>query len=400
MAWGMGLGVLQFSYQGCEAMQIVWFSEIKWDYLRTRKQQIISRKPADLQLLYLEPYVKDRRNRFGLRTEGDIFCATIPFIKSAPYFPWRTVLDRRAARSAVDMFARLRIQRLFRQLQFSRGRVGFVISNIYAADIALSLPRRFLLYDCNDAHSSFPGMRSWSDAYFYKTCRNADMVFASSSQLLKKVADVRGSGKDCEYLGNGVEFKHFQNGAGARNNSRPKQPRLGYIGALAPWVDFDSIAALARSHPEWEIVLVGPVLQGAEEQVRSVTALANVFRLEAVSYDKVPSILHQFGVGLIPFRYNELTRGVNPNKLYEYLASGIPVVTTRFSEEVERYPEVVRSVDPGESFVRACEEAVGMLAEGGMVESIVEKARRAAAENDWDVIAESFWNKVTQMMMD
>ena len=97
-------------------MQIVWLSEIKWDYLKTRKQQIISRKPADVRLLYLEPYVKGRRNHFRLRTEGDIFAVTVPFIKSAPFFPLRAVLDRHTARKTVDNVARWRVQMLLRQL--------------------------------------------------------------------------------------------------------------------------------------------------------------------------------------------------------------------------------------------------------------------------------------------
>ena len=63
-------------------MDVVWFAEIKWDYLKTRKQQLIRRKPNDIKLLYLEPYVKGRTNRYELRKEGEIFCATVPFIKT------------------------------------------------------------------------------------------------------------------------------------------------------------------------------------------------------------------------------------------------------------------------------------------------------------------------------
>jgi glycosyltransferase involved in cell wall biosynthesis len=379
-------------------MQIVWFSEIKWDYLKTRKQQIISRKPADLQLLFLEPFVKGRRNFYRLRTEGDIFCATIPFVKTAPTSLWRSVLDRQSARLAVDLVARSRIQSLLHGLKFDPRRVGFVISNIYAADIAIRLPKKFLLYDCNDDHSKFPGMRSWTEAYFYRTSRNADSVFASSRALLEKVSTVRGDARECHYLGNGVDFAHFQNGtADTEQAARQGTPRIGYIGALAPWVDFEATAELARRHPEWEIVLVGPILHKVDEQVLKLTSLPNVFHLPAVSYDRLPGILRQFTLGLIPFRYNELTAGVNPNKLYEYLAAGLPVVSTRFSEEVQKYPDLVKSVDPGDDFVRACEETMKAVSDPGSRSRIAEKARQAARENDWDVIAKKFWDKVREM---
>jgi glycosyltransferase involved in cell wall biosynthesis len=376
-------------------MHIVWFSEIKWDYLKTRKHQIISRKPADVQLLFLEPYAKARRNRFRLRTEGDIFCATVPFIKAAPNFPWRTVLDRATARHAVDVIARARINRLVKQVRFDPESIGFVISNIYAADIVHGLNKKFLLYDCNDDHASFPGMRSWTVTYFNKTARQADRVYASSHALLEKVSEVRGDVGGTTFLGNGVDFAHFQNGTSVE---APAPPRIGYIGALAPWFDFDAVADLARRHPEWEVVLVGPILLGVEDKVMQVTDLPNVWHLHAVSYDRLPAILRQFTVGLIPFRYNELTRGVNPNKLYEYLAAGLPVISTRFSREVLRFPGLVKAVDPGDDFVTACEEMVGAVSDELSAASIRQEARRTARENDWDVIAEQFWDGVQKLM--
>ncbi|UCG51127.1 MAG: glycosyltransferase [Candidatus Latescibacterota bacterium] len=379
-------------------MKVVWFSEIKWNYLRTRKQQIIARKPADVQLLFLEPFVKSGRNTYRLRTEGGIFSATVPFLKSAPYFPWRTVLDRGSARWVIDLAVRTRVQRILKQLRFEPSSTGFIISNIYAANIVSSLPRRFLLYDCNDDHSSFPGMRSWTKAYFYKTSREADAIFASSQALLDKITDVRGSSGGCEYLGNGVDYEHFQKNGDPRTVEPGGKPRLGYIGALAPWFDFDALAELARERPEWEIVLVGPILLGVDKKVTELTSLPNVFRLPAVSYDRLPAILRQFSVGLIPFRYNELTRGVNPNKLYEYLAAGLPVVTTRFSSEVERYTDLVKAVDPGASFIRACEEFVDAVSDENESAGLAERARRIAREHDWDVIAATFWKKVEELM--
>jgi len=379
-------------------MRIVWFSEIKWNYLRTRKQQIIGRRPPDVQLVFLEPFVRSARNTYRVRNEDGVVCATIPFLKSAPYFPWRTVLDRGSARSAVDFIAHKRIQRILKHLGFDPPDTGFIISNIYAANIVSRLPKKFLLYDCNDDHSSFPGMRSWTTAYFHKTAREADAVFASSEGLFDKVVGIRGGDKGCHYLGNGVDYEHFQQGAERTETaSPPEKPRLGYIGALAPWLDFDALADLARRRPQWEIVLVGPVLLGVEDRVKRLTSLPNVFHLPAVSYDKLPGVLAQFSVGLIPFRYNELTRGVNPNKMYEYLASGLPVVTTRFSTEVEKYPDVVKAVDPGEDFVRACDDVMSVLSPRGEDTGLAESARAVARENDWNAIAAAFWSRVGEL---
>ena len=105
----------------------------------------------------------------------------------------------------------------------------------------------------------------------------------------------------------------------------------------------------------------------------------------------------QFNVGLIPFRLNQLTRGVNPNKLYEYLAAGIPVVSTRFSEEVLGYPDVCRAVDAGEDFASACEKTIAELNDGRRAGEIRKSALQVARDNDWNVIAETFWKKVKEM---
>ena len=386
-------------------MKIVWFSEIKWNYLKTRKQQIIGRRPPDVQLVFLEPYARSSRNVYRVRGESGVVCATIPFLKAAPYFPWRTVLDRGTARSAVDFIARKRIEHVLGRLGFKPSETGFIISNIYAANIVSRLRKRFLIYDCNDDHSSFPGMRSWTAAYFHKTAREADAVFASSEALFDKVARVRGEAGGCHYLGNGVDYGHYQPRAAPADGTAPgaagaragDKPRLGYIGALAPWLDFEALADLARRRPGWEIVLVGPVLLGVEDRVKELTSLPNVRHLPAVSYDKLPGVLAQFSLGLIPFRYNELTRGVNPNKMYEYLASGLPVVTTRFSTEVEKYPDVVRAVDPGDAFVRACDEFLSSLAPEGEGAGLAESARAVARANDWNVIAAAFWKRVGEL---
>ena len=65
-------------------MNVVWFAEIKWDYLRTRKQHLVLRRPQGVDVVFFEPYVRGRENRYDLRSVDGIHAATIPLVKSIP----------------------------------------------------------------------------------------------------------------------------------------------------------------------------------------------------------------------------------------------------------------------------------------------------------------------------
>lgn len=378
-------------------MDVVWFAEIKWDYLRTRKQQLIRRKPADVRLLFLEPYARGRENRFALRRIPEVeqmWCATVPFVKAVPSGPLRRIADVPAARAAADAAALSRAKAHARRAGFDRSATAAVLSNIYAVRVARRFGPSSLAYDCNDAHAAFPGMPGWTRGYFETACREADTVVATSSALVEEVAALRGR-EGVTFIGNGVDAAHFE-----RERERLGQPRsggppcIGYLGALAPWFDFELVAATARARPDWRVRLVGPVLPGAERDVERVGGMPNVSVEGAVSYDDVPAVMHGFTVGLIPFRYDELTRAVNPNKMYEYLAMGVPVVATRFSPEVRRYPGLVTAAADADEFLVACDEFVSLARDPARLESFSRDAHQVAGDHDWGVIADSFWKHI------
>ena len=373
-------------------MDVVWLAEIKWDYLRTRKQQLIRQRPQEVRMLYLEPYVRGRENRYEVRDQDGISVATVPFLKAVPGGPMRTLLDLGAARRMVDAWALRRTRRAMRMAGVP-ARPVVITSNVFAAPVAASIPRSALVYDCNDAHSAFPGMPAWTQGRFEDTCRLADRVVVSARALGEAVREIRGGATGLEEIGNGVDFPLFDRARHALG-SKPRGPvTVGYLGAIAPWFDFAALEAVARAHPEWEVALTGPVMQGADTALAALSSLPNVTVSPAVPHDQVPAVLHRFSVGVIPFRYDALTRGVNPNKMYEYLAMGLPVVATRFSPEVGQFPDAVFTADDAAGFVVACERAVAR-ASGPQAEAFTDQAATIAAAADWGAIAGRFWGVV------
>jgi glycosyltransferase involved in cell wall biosynthesis len=311
------------------------------------------------------------------------------------------LLGRRWGRAIVDRNARAKVSRLIRAAGFVPSETALILSNVYAIKVAKEIPGRFLLYDCNDVHTAFPGMPAWTHDYFDSTCRRADAVFTSSSALFDDITEIRGGAAGCELLGNGVEYDHFRTVREQKGwPDPPDPPRIGYIGAIAPWFNFEYIDFLARSFPDWNIVLVGPVMLGVQDKVTRLTQLPNVSHRGPVAYEDVPALLREFTIGLIPFRYDELTRGVNPNKMYEYLAMGLPVVATRFSEEVGSFPGVVKAAETAEEFVRACGDFVHLSSNASLLEQHRRLSIEIAAKHDWKKIAERFWERVTTIEID
>ncbi len=140
------------------------------------------------------------------------------------------------------------------------------------------------------------------------------------------------------------------------------RPRFGFFGVVDERMDLSLLAALADAHPEWSIVVVGPVvkIEPADLPVR-----ANLHYLGSKSYAELPVYLGGWDVALMPFAINESTRFISPTKTPEYLAGGKPVVSTPVKDVVRHYGHLlgVQIAGDAESFVAACDKALALAKE-------------------------------------
>jgi hypothetical protein len=103
------------------------------------------------------------------------------------------------------------------------------------------------------------------------------------------------------------------------------------MGNLNDRVDWELLQRLARQRPDWHMVLVGPCIMRARRPKRAVSDLAsdaNVHFVSAVAESELPATISALDVGLIPYALTPATLRINPLKLYQYLAAGLPVVAT------------------------------------------------------------------------
>lgn len=128
---------------------------------------------------------------------------------------------------------------------------------------------------------------------------------------------------------NGVDFAHFNKAADLRNKNKTADITVGYVGSLDNRIDYELIAFLAEKLTDVKFEFVGRIVE--KDKVAKLDKFPNTKFWDAKKVEELPDFLKRFDAGIIPFVKNELTSGIYPMKINEYLAAGIPVVATDFA---------------------------------------------------------------------
>jgi glycosyltransferase involved in cell wall biosynthesis len=214
--------------------------------------------------------------------------------------------------------------------------------------------------------------------------RSCDLVIASAESLAK---DLRRRGAEVLVVGHGVDVERFTGYSPPPHDLVGlERPLVGYVGLLDDYLDVEAIIDVANRLDRGTVVLVGPT----NIDVRALEH-PRLMLLGRRPYDAIPAYLAAFDTCLVPFRDNELTRGVNPIKLREYLAAGRPVVSSPLPE-VLPYADVVELASRREEFFPAVQRT---LAPGYDTPARQEARRRRVAGESWDsrarTIEELMW---------
>lgn len=191
-----------------------------------------------------------------------------------------------------------------------------------AVDAIGALGEAAVVYYCGDDFGALAGVdHQTARAMEAELADRADLILAASPMLA-----ARFPAHKTHFLPHGVDHALFASPAVRAEDMPSGMPVAGFYGALAPWLDLDLIASVARVLPHWRFVFVGPV----QTDVTAIASLPNVTLLGARPHTALPGYARHWTAGIIPFRDNAQIRAANPLKLREYLAAGRPVVTTEF----------------------------------------------------------------------
>jgi glycosyltransferase involved in cell wall biosynthesis len=355
---------------------VLYLPAVSWSYRFQRPQhlaQALAR--AGHPVLYVDGFLRSRLlpARHILHSQGDLHVLRLR-VPGRPD-PYREPLGRATAvRLADTICAGLCHQRPLMVL----------VQLPFWAELGRELARRLripLVYDRIDLHVGFPGVPAGIESVEARLIREADLVCATAGLLAERPREVS---PKVLLLPNGVDLGAFPAPAAVRGAG--PEATIGYVGALGPWFDVEAVAAAARACPQWRFRLAGQV---EDPEVAALSGLANLETVGEIPFTDVARFLAGLDVALVPFRDLPLTRAVDPVKLYEALAMGLPVVARRLPE-TERWAEpLVYLYDDPEGFVRQVRRAVGERSP-----EIARERRRVAEGESWDRRADALLRAV------
>lgn len=152
-----------------------------------------------------------------------------------------------------------------------------------------------------------------------------DAVIATSEALAERHRTLQ----PCTWMvPNGVDYDAFQAPTVPPEGVATDRPVIGFVGSIDSRVDVPLLARLARTNPQWQVVVAGPV-RGVDAS--PLDGVPNLLRLGPVDRAGLPALVRSFDVGLVPFVPSDFTRALCPLKIYDYLAAGIGVAATPFA---------------------------------------------------------------------
>jgi UDP-galactopyranose mutase len=224
-----------------------------------------------------------------------------------------------------------------------RGHAGEEIIFWYYTPMALRFSDHvkadLCVYDCMDELSGFAGAPPQLKKLEAQLLKQSDLVFTGGRSLFEAK---RHAHSNIHAMPSSIDKEHFakarvEGGPEPLDQTRLQKPRVGYFGVIDERIDLGLVERVAELRPSWEFVYLGPV---AKISVENLPRRHNIHWLGQRGYADLPSYLGGWQAGFMPFALNEATHFISPTKTPEFLAAGVPVVSTPIADVVRPYGEM------------------------------------------------------------
>ena len=356
------------------ACDLLCFSHLRWNFVFQRPQHLMSRCAKERRVFFVEEPVFDAPAPRVTIDDSDGVQVVVPH------------LPERDEAQAAAMLRHL-LDALLQRFAIRHYAAWFYTPMV--VPWTGHLRPRAIVYDCMDELSAFANAPARLREFERELLRRASLVLTGGQSLFEAK---RAAHPNVHAFPSSVDVEHF---ARARRITEqpPDQaaiprPRVGFFGVIDERMDIGLIDGLAAVRPDWQVVMIGPTVK---IDPALLPRRPNLHYLGQKTYAQLPAYLAGWDVALIPFARNEATRFISPTKTPEYLAAGVPVVSTSIRDVVRPYGQkgLARIADSVPDFVAACAAA--------MAEDPAERRRVGDAflsHTSWD----GTWTRISQLL--
>ncbi len=352
---------------------MVCFAHLRWNLVFQRPQHIMTRLADSFDVLYWEE-PREETDCTTARIEREQLGEGIE--RLVPVLPaglGESARDAQLAGLLEDVLADITGPRIF--WYYTPMMLGF--SAAAQADL--------VVYDCMDELANFAFAPADIAVREAALMARADLVLCGGKSLYEARI---GRHPEIHCVPSGVDVAHFARGADGLpdpvDQAGLPRPRLGFYGVIDERMDLQLLAEIAAARPAWSFVMVGPVVKITPADLPQAP---NIHWLGRKDYAELPAYAGGWDIALMPFARNASTEFISPTKTPEYMASGLPVVSTSIRDVVSGYGglNAIRIADDPAHFIEACED---LLAAPETARAAWRaEARDCLADKSWDGIA-------------
>ena len=370
---------------------LLCFSHLRWDFVTQRPQHLLTRAARTHRVVYWEePVPEEGVPRLELRDGGDGVTRVVPRLPPG--------LDE----AAVDAAQRRLLDGFLAALPGgARPEVAWFYTPM-AVGFAGHLEAEVTVYDCMDELAAFQFASPRLLLLERHLFRRADLVFTGGRSLYESK---RARHPSVHCFPSSIDAAHFARarqgkgvpgmgvpgtevpGAGATGAEPADQaaiphPRIGFFGVVDERMDLALLREVAALRPDWQFVMIGPV---AKIDPGALPRAGNLHWLGGRSYADLPGYLGGWDAGFMPFALNEATRFISPTKTPEYLAAGVPVVSTPITDVVRPWGEdgLVEIAATAPAAVAALERVLARGRAAGWLGRVDLKLARLSWDRTW-----------------
>jgi UDP-galactopyranose mutase len=360
---------------------LICFSHLRWDFVHQRPQHLLSRCAQDRRVFFVEEPVFDNSvMHFEVSERSDKLRVVVPHLPNGLH-----------SEVAVTAVLRDMLNRLLRENHIDEYVCWYYTP--MALPYTSQLTPQAVVYDCMDELSAFKGAPEKLQSLEQELFQMADLVFTGGQTLYEAK---RSRHQSVFAFPSSIDKSHF---AQARqpleepaDQKEIPHPRLGFFGVIDERFDLGLLDALAQARPEWQFVMVGPVVK---IDPASLPRRPNIHYLGGKKYHELPQYIAGWDVALLLFALNDATKFISPTKTPEYLAAGKPVVSTPITDVVRPYGELglVRIGADRDQFIEAIAQSLSNSAEK---KNWLQKVDQFLAGMSWD----ETWSRMSGLIDD